>query len=130
MQLRLWLYGPIRLKVVFLLHSYPLTIPGQCKFPSHFLSSYTGNFQVFLVDSSLILTDICENAQLNEMSFLTRSARLPGCHSILVFHFVKFKTLIIFLYTYFFLFDKPTEGPSIFAREKISHWKSENTNQS
>ena len=50
--------------VVFLLHSYPLTISGQWKFPSHFLSSCAGNFQVFLVDSSLILTDICENAQL------------------------------------------------------------------
>ena len=33
-------------------------------FPPHFLSSCAGNFPVFLVDSSLLLTNICENAQL------------------------------------------------------------------
>ncbi|MDR3625129.1 MAG: hypothetical protein P4L16_08360 [Chlamydiales bacterium] len=52
------------INVVFLLHSYPLKIFGHWKFPSHFFSSCAGNFQVFLVDSSLILTDICENTQL------------------------------------------------------------------
>ena len=57
--------------VIFLLHSYPLTVSGQCKFPSHFLSPCAGNFQVFLVDSSLILTDICENAQLTQDIVLT-----------------------------------------------------------